>query len=308
MQTQLLKMGYTQKEIDLLCLYGINLTDTDIYNLKLTVGTDKIYRSEDAKALLYNGKVYYIYVPSNEISYDSNSWKMDWKKELTKMDFDLAAGVLGINLEDIPKEEISVNNGGYKVQEAKISSSDKNATTAVGLQVLLGIESFLTSALKHTEITLTFESSGDSRRVKIGVGDSQTRLRFQQMDYNVPINLYQSAEDYNGECEATNRAKEIYQVITGKSVQDEDGAYTITGTIDEGHRECNIAGYLSYSETGDLLYTPLILPGDTAYVAKCMKYTGYFPQEILEFTDVLSNPVVADEEIRVIFEEALEGN
>ena len=38
-----------------------------------------------------------------------------------------------------------------------------------------------------------------------------------------------------------------------------------------------------------------------------MQYTGFFPNEILDFTDLLSNPVVADEEVRKIFEEALEG-
>lgn len=305
---QLLKMGYTQEEIDMLCMRGISLTETDIHNLKLTVGNEKVYRSEDAKALMYNGKIYYIYVPSNEPAYESKNWQMDWKKELTKVDFDLAAGTLGISLEDIPKEEVYVANNRYKVQETGLSNGDKNAMVAGTLHVLMGVQSFLAAALNHTEITLVFETNKADKRVMIMVGDSQTRLKFQQMDYNMPINTYQSANDWMGEKYASDYAKGIYQAVTGEHVSDENAAYTITGTLDEGHRECNISGYLSYSENGELLYSPLVLPGDTAHVSRCMEHTGYFPYEILEFTDLLENPVMADEDVRKILEEALEGN
>lgn len=306
-QTQLLKMGYTQREIDLLCIREIHLTSNDINNLKKTIGTKKIYRTEDAKALIYNGKVYYIYVPSNGPAYESNNWIIDWKKELTKMDFDLVAGTLGISLEDIPKEDVFDEGNMLKLQDSKISYKDKNATTASILHLLVGMEQFMTSALKHKEISLFFQSMGDDRKVEITVGDSQTRLMFQQIDYNMPINTYQNANDWMGEKYASDYAQGIYQAVTGERVPDEEGAYTITGTLDEGHRECNISGYLSYSEEGNLLYTPLVFPGDTAYVSQCMPYTGYFPKEILEFTDLLSNPVIADEEVRNIFEQALEG-
>lgn len=308
LKKQLLKMGYTQEEIDMLCMRGIHLTADDISNLKLTIGTEKVYRSEDAKALFYNGRVYYIYVPSNEPAYESKNWQMDWKKELTKVDFDLAAGTLGISLEDIPKEEVYVANNRYKVQETGFSNGDKNAMAAGTLHVLMGVQSFLAAALNHTEITLVFETNKADKRVMIMVGDSQTRLKFQQMDYNMPINTYQSANDWMGEKYASDYAKGIYQAVTGEHVSDENAAYTITGTLDEGHRECNISGYLSYSENGELLYSPLVLPGDTAHVSRCMEYTGYFPYEILEFTDLLENPVMADEDVRKILEEALEGN
>lgn len=307
-QTQLLKMGYTQREIDLLCIREIHLTANDINNLKKTIGTKKIYRSEDAKALIYNGKIYYIYVPSNGPAYESNNWIIDWKKELTKMDFDLVAGALGISLEDIPGEDIYVADSGYKVKEARVSNGDKNAMAAGTLHALMGVQSFLAAALNHTEITLVFESDKKDKRVRIMVGDSQTRLKFQQIDYNMPINTYQSANDWMGEKYASDYAKGIYQAVTGEHVPDENAAYTITGTLNEGHRECNISGYLSYSENGKLLYSPLVLPGDKAYVSRCMEHTGYFPYEILEFTDLLENPVVADEDVRKILEEALEGN
>lgn len=309
LQAQLVEMGYTQEEIHMLCIHGISLTYNDIRNLKSTIGTEKIYRSEDAKALLYNGKVYYIYVPNDrEPCYDSRSWKTDWKKELTKTDFDLAAGILGISLEEIPKEEIYSNNSPHRVQGSIVSGDNTNATMAGVLHLLMGVESFMVSALEHTEITMVFESDNANRRVTIGVGDSESRLRFQEIDYDMPINTYRSETGYMGEKFASDYAKGIYQVITGESVPDEDATYTITGTLDEGHRECNMSGYLFYSETGELLYTPLVLPGDTAYVSKCMMYEGLFPKEILNFTDLLSNPVSADEDVRKIFEESLEGN
>ena len=304
-ENQLLKMGYTQGEINVLRQYGVSLNYNDICNLKLTVGTEKICRSEDARALMYNGKVYYIYVPKSEPMYDS-IWKLDWKKVLTRTEFDLAAGTLGISLEDIPKEEINISNSGYKVQEEKISRNDKNATTASIMHLVIGMENFVVSALKHVEVVLVFESSGDSRRVTISVGDSQKRLEFQQNDYSALVNTYQSATDWMSQKYASDYAKGIYQTITGESVPDVNSAYTVTGTIDQQHRECNISGYLSYSETGKLLYTPLVLPGDSAYVAECMKYTGFFPKKILDFTDLLSNPVTADEKVRKILEEALE--
>lgn len=306
-QTELLEMGYTQKEIDILCQRGVSLTYKDISSLKLTVETEKVYRTEDGKALMYNGKIYYIYVPQTGIGYDV-IWETEWKKVLKKTDFDLAAGVLGINMEDIPKEEITTGNKGYRVQEAKISSNDKNATTASAMHILMGMTGFLVSALQHTEVTLVFESNCDSRRVTISVGDSQSRLEFQEKDYNIPINTYQSAEDWMSEKYASDYAKGIYKSITGKNVPNMDAAYTITGTVDEGHRECNVSGYLSYSDTGEMIYTPLVLPGDTAYVAECMKHTGYYPEEILDCTELLSNSIVADEKVREILEEVLEEN
>ena len=63
---------------------------------------------------------------------------------------------------------------------------------------------------------------------------------------------------------------------------------------------------MSYSEDGELLYTPLIYAGDTAYISTCQKFTGYNAKEILEFTDMLSNSVVADDEMKKILEQALE--
>ena len=42
--------------------------------------------------------------------------------------------------------------------------------------------------------------------------------------------------------------------------------YTITGTLDERHKDTNISGYLSYSADGKLMYTPLTYAGDKAYI------------------------------------------
>ncbi len=306
-ENQLLKMGYTQGEINVLRQYGVSLNYNDICNLKLTEDSERVYRTEDAKALMYNGKVYYIYVPKSGKTYDA-VWKTDWKRVLTKTEFNVAAGALGINLEDIPKEEIFDEKNLFKLQDSRISQRDRNATKASAMHILMGMTSFMVSALQHTEVTLVFESNCDSRRVIISAGDSQQRLGFQQRDYNIPINTYQSADDWMSEKYESDFAKGIYQVITGKNVPDMNAAYTIIGTADEGHSECNISGYLSYSGTGEMLYTPLILPGDTAYVAQCMKHTGYYPKAILNCTELLSNPIIADEKVRKILEEALEEN
>lgn len=62
-QNYLLRFGYTQEEIDILKIMGVNITYKDIMNLKTTMGNEKVFISEDYKALLYQGKVYIIDVP-----------------------------------------------------------------------------------------------------------------------------------------------------------------------------------------------------------------------------------------------------
>lgn len=304
-QNYLLRFGYTQEEIDILKIMGVNITYKDIMNLKATMGNEKVFISEDYKALLYQGKVYIIDVPKDEMSYQG-TWKKDGQMTLTKTEFDWAAGILGINLEDIPKEELFDHNGKHRLQRAEVSGKDKNVTTAVALHIIMGIESFFVSSLEHMEIKVFFESSGNQRKATIMVGDSQTRLRMQEIDYGMPVNTYRDSSGVLGNKYASDYAIGMYKMITGKEVPDKNDTYTITGTLDERHRETNINGYLSYSEDGELLYTPLIYAGDTAYISTCQKFTGYNAKEILEFTDMLSNSVVADDEMKKILEQALE--
>lgn len=274
-------------------------------NLKTTMGNEKVFISEDYKALLYQGKVYIIDVPKDEMSYQG-TWSLEGKRVLTKANFNWATGVLGVNLEDIPKEDIFTNDNFYKLQDSAVSGKNKNEVTAAALHVIMGIESFFVSSLEHMEIKVFFESSGNQRKATIMVGDSQTRLRMQEIDYGMPVNTYRDSRGVLGNKYASDYAIGMYKMITGKDVPDKNDTYTITGTLDERHRETDINGYLSYSEDGELLYTPLIYAGDTAYISTCQKFTGYNAKEILEFTDMLSNSVVADDEMKKILEQALE--
>lgn len=302
---ELQKLGYTQGEIDVLISKGIILTCADVGKIRETLLSEKIYLSYDCKALFCKGKVYYIDVPTNEVTYQP-IWSLDAKKKITKTEFDIAAGILGIELEDIPKEEIYTNNQQYKIQGNIVSQRDNNAIEAASVHAIIGLGSFVTSSLNHTEVTMYFESSGNTRKVVITVGDFRTRQKFQNINYNVQINTYKNSEDVAGKQLASDYAAGIYKLVSGKSVPDLNDTYTLLGQLDERHKESSISGYLSYSEDGRLLYTPLVFSGDKAYIAKCNKITGFNPEVLLDITNKLSTPTLADETAKQIFEKALE--
>jgi len=64
---------------------------------------------------------------------------------------------------------------------------------------------------------------------------------------------------------------------------------------------------LSYSDKGDLLYTPIVYSGDNAYVATCQRNTGFNAEPILDYSEYLTASFPADEECRKILEQAMEG-
>ena len=299
------KLGYTQNEIDILAIEGITLTQSDIIKIKKSSMTENIFIADDCKSLFYNGKIYCIKVPTNEVSYEP-LWVLDSKRKLTKTEFNLAAGALGIELEDIPKEKIYTHDNRYNLQGNTVSPKDNNATSAVLLHTLMGLGSFFLSSLNHTEITIYFQSHGDTRNATITVGDFQTRQHFQSINYAIPINTYGNTNDVIGKQYASDIAAGVYQLASGNSVPVADGTYTILGNLDERHRESNISGYLSYSSDKSLMYTPLVFSGDKAYIATCDTITGNNPQIIYDFTDKLSNPTIADKKIKQIFEKTLE--
>lgn len=305
---ELRNLGYKQEEIDILITKGIVLTGTDIGKIKETLLTEKIYVSSDCKALFYHGKVYYIDVPTaanKKVAYEP-VWVTDEVIQQTKMQFDWAEGILEIELEDIPKEEIRTRNNAYVLQETYISSKVPNATAVTNLHILMGVGGFLEAALKHTEVNINFESAGDARRVVISVGDSKTRQKFDAINYNIPINTYREQDGVMGYIYASDMAESIYKGVTGEEAPVTDGAYTITGTLDERHNETSISGYLSYNATGELIYTPLVFSGDTACIAICDKITGYNTNVILDVTELLAMPETVDQVTKNIFEKALE--
>ena len=82
---------------------------------------------------------------------------------------------------------------------------------------------------------------------------------------------------------------------------------TITGTLDERHKDTNISGYLSYSTDGKLMYTPLTYSGDKAYIESVDGFMEFGRTQILDFSDKLSTPSFADEDSQKLLEELLKG-
>lgn len=111
-------------EIEYLKQKGIVLTTMDIACIKRTEGTELVFLSKDKKALFYKGEIYPIYVPDNQISFQP-IWKLDGKKEISSVDFNFWAGVLELNLEEIPKEKLYTNSY-QQISSGILSSSDKN--------------------------------------------------------------------------------------------------------------------------------------------------------------------------------------
>lgn len=99
----------------------------------------------------------------------------------------------------------------------------------------------------------------------------------------------------------------IYKIASGKDVPNPDGTYTITGTLDERHKDTNISGYLSYSTDGKLMYTPLTYSGDKAYIESVDGFMEFGRTQILDFSDKLSTPSFADEDSQKLLEELLKG-
>lgn len=307
-KTELLYLGYSEQEIGVLYHEKVNLTMTDIIYLKATERPENIERmflSEDKKAIFYNGKIYYIDVPTNEVTIGP-VWNLDNSKTLTKWDFDAVAGILGFSLEGIEKKEIRTSDYQYRVGSSTININDKNVSAAMGLNLLMGIKEFAVSSLDHTEVILKFESTEEMKvgRVQIGVGNFQTRYKFANINYNVPINTYRAQSEWATYKMASEQAMCVYMFTTG-TVPDLSKTYTLTGTLDERHKDSLISGYLSYSDNGKLQYTPLIYSGDRAYVATCNQFTGDNTNIILDFTDKLSTPTIVDDEIQQLLEQAI---
>lgn len=300
--------GYTQEEIDVLVREGIILTYADMEKLQKTVDTEKVFVSDDKKALFYKGNVYRIYVPDYQTPGFDAVWDLDGRKEVSKKSFDLAAGVLGIDMEELSKDKVFTSDRSHMVQDSYISGKDKNVKGAAAIQALMGLNSFLENSLSSMEITMVFESDGNDRRVTIGIGDSKSRDMFRNMNYDVPVNTYKDSDGVLGKKYASDYAAGIYQLASGNTLPEEDATYTIIGTLSEQHKDANVSGFLSYSNDGKLLFTPLVYAGDTAYIATCQEITGWDVKKIYDFTDLLSNATPADEEQKRLFEKALEGD
>ena len=215
-------------------------------------------------------------------------------------------GILGFSLEEIPKEDIYTTSG-HKVLSGELSSTDPNVKAAAGLSALLGLTQFTLSSLSKSEVTVIFQSSEGGNRGTICVGNSEDRATFQNWNYNIPMDTYRDSEPGIGKIWASDYAAGIYKIASGKDVPNPDGTYTITGTLDERHKDTNISGYLSYSTDGKLMYTPLTYSGDKAYIESVDGFMEFGRTQILDFSDKLSTPSFADEDSQKLLEELLKG-
>ena len=299
------ELKLSESETEYLKQKGIVLTTMDIACIKRTEGTELVFLSKDKKALFYKGEIYPIYVPDNEISFQP-IWKLDGKKEISAMEFDALEGILGFSLEEIPKEDIYTTSG-HKVLSGELSSTDPNVKAAAGLSALLGLTQFTLSSLSKSEVTVIFQSSEGGNRGTICVGNSEDRATFQNWNYNIPMDTYRDSEPGIGKIWASDYAAGIYKIASGKDVPNPDGTYTITGTLDERHKDTNISGYLSYSTDGKLMYTPLTYSGDKAYIESVDGFMEFGRTQILDFSDKLSTPSFADEDSQKLLEELLKG-
>lgn len=255
--------------------------------------------------MFYKGEIYPIYVPDNEMSFQP-IWKLDGKKEISAMEFDALKGILGFSLEEIPKEDIYTTSG-HKILSGELSSTDPNVKAAAGLSALLGLTQFTLSSLSKSEVTVIFQSSEGGNRGTICVGNSEDRATFQNWNYNIPMDTYRDSEPGIGKIWASDYAAGIYKIASGKDVPNPDGTYTITGTLDERHKDTNISGYLSYSADGKLMYTPLTYSGDKAYIESVDGFMEFGRTQILDFSDKLSTPSFADKDSQKLLEELLKG-
>lgn len=299
------ELKLSESETEYLKQKGIVLTTMDIACIKRTEGTELVFLSKDKKALFYKGEIYPIYVPDNEISFQP-IWKLDGKKEISAMEFDALEGILGFSLEEIPKEDIYTTSG-HKVLSGELSSTDPNVKAAAGLSALLGLTQFTLSSLSKSEVTVIFQFSEGGNRGTICVGNSEDRATFQNWNYNIPMDTYRDSEPGIGKIWASDYAAGIYKIASGKDVPNPDGTYTITGTLDERHKDTNISGYLSYSTDGKLMYTPLTYSGDKAYIESVDGFMEFGRTQILDFSDKLSTPSFADEDSQKLLEELLKG-
>lgn len=70
------------------------------------------------------------------------------------MEFDLAAGILGFEIEDVPKKTALIEKGdSFKVfQDVNVSSDDQNVKAAAALSIFFGLTSFLENSLEVTNV------------------------------------------------------------------------------------------------------------------------------------------------------------
>ena len=300
----------TLEEINILERKNIHLTREDLVNINKTLGGNNVKLSEDRKAVFYQGKIYYIDVPGNEASINPK-WKSDGKKKYSKMQFNIAEGLLGISTEEIPEKTVIKKNNQYNyvVRKEVVLSNDKNVKTAAGFIALLGITSFIDKSLSVTNIEMNFESYNNIRRVKILVGDSDTRQNMKNINFKNSLNIYQANSDNtvnvtNGISEGV---KEVYKEITGENVPHPDVNYTMVANLNEKRKDMIYTGYLSYGEDDKLIYTPYVFSNEKLHISECSFIFGLEQKKILDCTQLLKQSTEVPENIKKILERAWES-
>ena len=306
---EVLAAGLSPNEIEKLERRGVHLTQADIQNICSTMYNDNVKLSSDYKAVIYGGKVYYIDVPTGDATFEP-IWNKDGTKEFSQMEFDLVAGILGIELEEVPKRTVieETKGGIHVMREREVYSNDKNVNGAVALSMLTGLTSFIENSLSCTFVEMEFESYGDSRRVRIYVGDSETRLNMQKINFNIPRNIY--ALNSDNVVLVTNAisdaSKALYQNLTGEEVPNPNGYYTVVANLNEERRNMIYSGYLSYSEENELLYTPYVFPDEEAHISECTFMYGFEKEKIYDCTELLKQTTKVPTDMQRVMEAAWE--
>ena len=301
-------LGLTINQIEILERNGVHLTQTDIKNMENTMYRNNAKISSDHRAVIYHGKVYCIDVPTEAAVFEP-IWNKDGTKEFSQMDFDLAAGVLGVDLEEMPEKTVIKENkeGLHFARTRKVDLADKNVPAAVALSLLTGLSDFIEHSLSSTNVEMVFESYGDNRRVRIYVGDSESRMNIQNCNLNIPRNIYAiNSENIYAKIEINNATKALYQELTGKEVPNPDGHYTLVANLNEERKNMFYFGYLSYSENNELLYTPYVFPDEEAHISECSFMYGTEKENIYDCTELLKRTINVPADVREVLENAWE--
>ena len=291
---ELKKLGMTDAEIKELRLKGVVLIQDDIKLIKNSLGGKGATFSCDSKAVIYNGKVYYVNVPSERTYHYDGGWKTVEVKYGNQVDIDPLAAITGLEMDGPGIDDEDGNIVDYN-EKGKFYLSQKNSETLenrwkqVGwITIASNIPYIIDDATSVTYTKMEFEEKDGVGRVTILLGTESMTERLENAQYYGEINSYKNQEGVIGKHWASDEAKFVYTYITGEDT-DEDKTYTLISTLDERHKEDTYQGYLYY-EDGNIMCKPIVYPEDKAYVATCNFHTGNHPQKILDCTEYLETP------------------
>lgn len=293
-ESDLKNLGMTDAEIEQLKHNGVVLTADDVNTIKNSKGKEEAVFSANQSSVIYNGKVYYINVPSYDEVTIGSQWNTVAVKQGTQTEFDLCSAITGFEMEGPEDSDGEVRDRAYnKLQSSDASALRSSWQVAGGLFAMTGILSFIDNGTSSTNMRMAFENNGTVGRVTIAVGTEAMTERLENANYYGDINSYKIQEGVRAKQMASGEAAYMYTLLTGIDT-DDDKNYTLISTLDERHKGSQYQGVLYY-DNGQLMCKPIVYSGDTGYIATCDSVTGNHPQKILDCTEYLDTPVAASE-------------